>query len=71
MGCTEGGIDELKQHPFFIGTDWLGLMHGQVKPPYLPPVKGEEDFGQIDEEFLNEDIAKTEVPGDSHPKLGG
>ena len=67
----EGGIEELKQHPFFVGTDWFGLMQGSCKPPYLPPVESPEDFGQIDEDFLNENLEKTEVPGDSHPKLGG
>jgi hypothetical protein len=34
----------------------MGLMHGEVNPPYLPPVKSSEDFGQIDEDFLNENL---------------
>lgn len=29
-------ISQIKQHPFFKGTDWKKLLSRTVKPPYLP-----------------------------------
>lgn len=46
--------EKIKQHPFFRGIDWQRLYLKQIKPPFIPNVKGEGDISQIDPEFTSE-----------------
>lgn len=34
MGC--GGVQNVKDHAWFIGVDWCGLLSASVKPPWVP-----------------------------------
>jgi hypothetical protein len=48
---ARGGIKEIKNHPFFEGIDWTNLRN--VKAPYIPDIKNDEDchrFDKFDEE---------------------
>lgn len=48
---ARGGIKEIKNHPFFEGIDWTNLRN--VKAPYIPDIKSDEDchrFDKFDEE---------------------
>lgn len=38
LGCGPGGIDEVMQHPFFAGIDWVAIKNKQVVPPFKPKV---------------------------------
>lgn len=44
----KGGVDEIKEHPFFEGIDWARLQ--DAEPPYVPALTSETDtshFGQF------------------------
>ena len=60
LGSVErGGIEAVKQHPFFAGLDWNALLKKDLKPPLQPKVK---DFGctkNIEGVFLTESIRNT------------
>jgi len=45
---------KIKKHPWFSCIDWAKLECKEVKPPFIPPVKGLEDTTQVDPEFTGE-----------------
>lgn len=59
IGCREGGIAELKCHPFFKSIDWDALLYKEVEAPYVPSTAGKECVQNIDEEFLQEEPKET------------
>ena len=36
LGCTEKGIEEIKEHAFFESIDWGLLEAGYIDPPFVP-----------------------------------
>jgi hypothetical protein len=38
LGCTDKGIQEIKDHPFFESIDWGLLEAGYIDPPFVPNV---------------------------------
>jgi serine/threonine protein kinase len=53
----------IKQHPFFSSIDWEALSRKEITPPYVPPVKGEDDISMIDEMFTSEPVAISPTEG--------
>jgi len=55
LGCGGQGADEVKNHPFFAGVDWIQVYQQKYPPPLIPP-RGEVnaadafDIGSFDEE---------------------
>lgn len=52
-GNLKGGAKDIKDHRFFKDIKWADLLNRKIPPPYLPPVKNDEDisnFGQIEED---------------------
>jgi len=55
LGCGGPGAEELKNHPFFLGVDWVQVYQQKYPPPLIPP-RGEVnaadafDIGSFDEE---------------------
>jgi len=55
LGCEGGGSTQLKNHPFFLGVDWVQVYQQKYPPPLIPP-RGEVnaadafDIGSFDEE---------------------
>ena len=39
MGCMQGGVAEVKQHPWFKGFDWDALAARKMRPPYVPKAR--------------------------------
>ena len=37
-GNLKGGVDDIKNHRFFKGFDWNGLLTRSLKPYYIPKV---------------------------------
>lgn len=41
-----GGAPEVKQHPFFFGLDWNGLL--RLKAEFIPQLESEDDTSYFD-----------------------
>ncbi|ESO07369.1 hypothetical protein HELRODRAFT_98699 [Helobdella robusta] len=48
-GAMKSGIDDIRNHAFFLTTDWVGLFKGKLKAPYVPQCSGPGDAGNFDE----------------------
>jgi len=46
----------IKSHPFFVGIDWDKIARKETPPPFVPNVQSPEDVGNIDPDFLEEEI---------------
>lgn len=55
------GVQEIMDHEFFKGVDWIMVENRQVKCPYVPKVKTQDDVKYIDEDFLQEEIESPDV----------
>lgn len=57
----------IKAHPYFAGTEWDKILRKEVKPPFIPPVKGKLDVSMVDPAFTSEKptISDGSDPGDS------
>ncbi len=56
---ARGGVEEVKQHPFFAGVEWDKIYAKQVEPPFKPKLKSEADTANFDPRFT------SEAPSDS------
>ena len=59
LGCGKSGSQEIKDHPFFQGIDWVKLLRREVEPHYKPKLKDECDTSKIDTDFTNNAIKRT------------
>lgn len=48
LGCMQGGIADVKQHPWFAGFDWGLLAQRKMKAPYIPKVSSPDDASNFD-----------------------
>jgi len=57
----------IKSHPYVAGTEWDKILRKEVKPPFIPPVKGKLDVSMVDPAFTSEKptISDGSDPGDS------
>uniref|UniRef100_A0AAV1VP25 non-specific serine/threonine protein kinase n=1 Tax=Peronospora matthiolae TaxID=2874970 RepID=A0AAV1VP25_9STRA len=53
------GAQELRDHAFFAGISWDGLMRRKVTPPWHPVVHDEMDVGNFDAEFTSEPVVDS------------
>ncbi|KAH9482608.1 Serine/threonine-protein kinase SCH9 [Psilocybe cubensis] len=61
--------EELKEHPFFKGIDWVALAQKKVTPPFKPVVESDESTNNFDPEFTSadiRDIGMAEIMGMDH-----
>ncbi|KAK9871301.1 hypothetical protein WA026_011570 [Henosepilachna vigintioctopunctata] len=56
-GVLKDGAKDVKIHPFFKGLDWDAVLQKKIKPPFVPPTKGEGDASNFD--FYEETPLKT------------
>ena len=58
IGSGEDGINEIKNHPFFVGIDWDKAKNRKLKPPFVPkkeknkvkkPKKSSENVTYLDD----------------------
>ncbi|XP_038110617.1 cAMP-dependent protein kinase catalytic subunit beta isoform X1 [Culex quinquefasciatus] len=48
FGNLKNGTSDIKQHAWFRGTNWIGLLNGEVTAPFIPKVAGPGDTSQFD-----------------------
>ncbi|KAI6227575.1 Serine/threonine-protein kinase sgk-1 [Aphelenchoides fujianensis] len=46
-------FDDIKHHPFFASIDWDKLLRRELKPPFIPRVRGDGDTTYIASEFTD------------------
>jgi RAC serine/threonine-protein kinase len=51
---------QIKKHPFFQPIDFEKLIKKQIKPPFVPEVRGEDDTSNIDSMFTDEPVSIEE-----------
>ncbi|XP_071798516.1 cAMP-dependent protein kinase catalytic subunit PRKX-like [Asterias amurensis] len=65
IGCLVNGSEDIKNHDWFVGTDWDTVRRRQLKPPVVPTVSHDgdtqnfdkyEDDGWQDAEAVTSDI---------------
>ena len=59
LGSTDKDALEIEEHPFYQDIDWKKLYNKELKPPFKPKVKDQNDTSNVDEEF------EEEVPKDT------
>lgn len=58
IGCREGGVLEIKQHPFFASIDWKLLERKGIDAPFKPNItNGATDVSNFEEAFTNMQLA--------------
>ena len=55
LGCREGGVDEVRKHPFYKKFDWTLLQDLKMKPPHIPNIKSPLDAGEFGEVDIYEE----------------
>lgn len=48
LGCTQGGVSEVKRHAWFAGFDWDALAARKMRAPFVPRVAGADDASNFD-----------------------
>jgi serine/threonine protein kinase len=61
IGGGDGDSNEIKPHPFFNGIDWEALTNKQIEAEWKPPLAGDLDTKNFDEEFTKENAVVSFV----------
>jgi len=62
---------KIKEHTWFKTLNWEKLEAKEIQPPFVPKVTADDDFSQIDPEFLQQPIQDDEPAGKDEPPTGG
>merc|ERR1719410_1273832 len=54
LGSSKEEALEIEEHVFFKDIDWKKLYNKELKPPFKPKVKDQNDTSNVDEEFTEE-----------------
>jgi tRNA A-37 threonylcarbamoyl transferase component Bud32 len=49
--CSNGGINELKAHPFFAPCNWDDVFNKRVRMNYVPEISGDTDISSFEATF--------------------
>lgn len=49
LGVVKGGAKLIKKHAWFKGFDWDALLNRQMKPSFIPEIKGDTDISNFDD----------------------
>jgi len=55
LGNGKNDAKEIKSHKFFDLIDWNLVQIKQLKPPFVPDLKNEEDYSNFAKEFIDQD----------------
>ena len=59
LGNGPRDADDIKAHPYFKDVDWDKYYKKEVKPPFIPKLKNDEDLRYFDKSFTDEDVNTT------------
>jgi hypothetical protein len=66
---VQGGAEDIKQHRWFDGFDWDGLINRRLTAPFSPDVRGPNDTHNFDQYPDSVEEAKEPVYTDGDPFL--
>ena len=59
---SNGGLEEIKKHPFFAGVQWEMIEQKKVPAPFIPKLEDDKDVTYFDEEFTSEEVGMSYIP---------
>lgn len=65
----KNGLDDFRNHPWFVGIEWETLRNGQA--PYVPDVKSPTDTSNFDVDDTEVKLLSDAVPPSSNPAFSG
>ncbi|KAK3251619.1 cGMP-dependent protein kinase [Cymbomonas tetramitiformis] len=70
LGSLKGGVNDIKNHPWFADFDWESLSNRTYKPPYVPHLDNPEDTSHFEDIPLDAKVpGEEEFPGSKARKL--
>lgn len=63
LGGGSGDAEEVKGHPFWTGVDWQAFYEKKIPTPFTPAVSKPGEAKYVDKEFLDMQVANSEVAG--------
>jgi len=60
LGGGRDDGEEVKQHPFFSGIDWMAIQQRRVTPPFKPNVHQGGDVKYFEKEFVDLPVVNSE-----------
>eukprot|EP00041_Stephanoeca_diplocostata_P013679 m.241804 g.241804 ORF g.241804 m.241804 type:complete len:119 (-) comp19425_c0_seq2:360-716(-) len=60
LGMLRNGTNDVKDHKWFSSMDWIALYHRELKPEYVPKVRGAGDASHYDQ-YEEDTIPTSEV----------
>jgi hypothetical protein len=60
LGRTRG-FEEIKDHPFFKGTNFDNIFNKKVEASFKPDISGNLDVHNFDDMFTSEEIQMTHI----------
>ncbi|GAB5590274.1 Cytochrome c oxidase subunit 1 [Umbelopsis nana] len=70
LGNLKGGAEDVKQHKWFRGVDWFGLLEKTVQAPIIPPYRHPGDTSNFEKYPNVVDVDPSRIPsGDPYAQL--
>ncbi len=62
LGAGNSDAQEIKNHPFFAGTDWKAVHEKRYVPPFKPTLTSDTDVQYFDKEFVSLPVINSLEP---------
>eukprot|EP00795_Rhopilema_esculentum_P005180 gene5180-313_t len=63
LGAQKNGIEDIRNHKWFQGFHWHGLLEKTLKPPFVPKVRSTTDHSNFDNFPTSSDVPPDELSG--------
>lgn len=66
---SNGGFEEIKEHPFFNSLNFEGILNYDIVAPFIPDIKNNFDLSYFPEEVINEDFSDSLIGKESLKRI--
>ncbi|KFM26059.1 cAMP-dependent protein kinase catalytic subunit alpha [Auxenochlorella protothecoides] len=67
LGTVQGGVSDIRKHPWFAGFDWSALVSQRMPAPFVPKVQGPEDMAHFE---AGQEVAHKLLGSGRHVSVG-